>query len=476
MDASGFPPRAGERGGILDDMTPAPDTEAAFLAAMAADPDNNLPRLVFADWLEENGEAKRAEFIRLQCDPQPDDADDAADTRADTLLKGQSNAWLKPIRPFGGEIGFHRGFPFHLRADFARIVEHQALLALAPDWHLSPTREDWDYDPQVALCQRFADGPHLDRIRGINFAWAGWLAEELEAMFVPALMARVRELRFGDSDDLRELDAMEGFPDLRLEVLGFGGDSYGIGDDGVRRIAEDYRFASLRTLELPNNGLTEEGITAIAESSHLSQLRDLELAGGSNSSNEIGPDGAGAIADSENFQHLVNLNLAVTGIEDDGFVALVNSPNLPNLETLNVPSNGITNTGLIAFAESDAVPKLAHLNVCSMGDSRITIAGLRAIVESPRMERMTGLRFSGARFRDEGADLLADSPACQNLTELYLSGCGISFDGYVRLLESRNLRRVRSFNLNHTGLSKAKIKELRERFGDRVDEPASYMR
>ena len=27
------------------------------------------PRLVFADWLEEQGEGDRAEFIRLQCSP-----------------------------------------------------------------------------------------------------------------------------------------------------------------------------------------------------------------------------------------------------------------------------------------------------------------------------------------------------------------------------------------------------------------------
>lgn len=36
-------------------------------AAVVASPDDDLPRLVLADWLEENGEAERAEFIRLQC-------------------------------------------------------------------------------------------------------------------------------------------------------------------------------------------------------------------------------------------------------------------------------------------------------------------------------------------------------------------------------------------------------------------------
>lgn len=38
-----------------------------FLAAVAASPDDDAPRLIYADWLEENGESERAEFIRIQC-------------------------------------------------------------------------------------------------------------------------------------------------------------------------------------------------------------------------------------------------------------------------------------------------------------------------------------------------------------------------------------------------------------------------
>ena len=43
-------------------------TEAeAFLAAIIANPDDDLPRLVFADWLDEHDDSLRAEFIRGQC-------------------------------------------------------------------------------------------------------------------------------------------------------------------------------------------------------------------------------------------------------------------------------------------------------------------------------------------------------------------------------------------------------------------------
>ncbi len=45
---------------------------AAFVAAIEADPDNDLPRLVWADWLDDTGDpfdSLRAELIRLQCGP-----------------------------------------------------------------------------------------------------------------------------------------------------------------------------------------------------------------------------------------------------------------------------------------------------------------------------------------------------------------------------------------------------------------------
>lgn len=38
-----------------------------FMEAIRANPDDDLPRLVFADWLEEKGDAMEAKFIRFHC-------------------------------------------------------------------------------------------------------------------------------------------------------------------------------------------------------------------------------------------------------------------------------------------------------------------------------------------------------------------------------------------------------------------------
>ena len=39
----------------------------ALLRAVRAHPDDDTPRLVYADWLDEHGDPRRAEFVRVQC-------------------------------------------------------------------------------------------------------------------------------------------------------------------------------------------------------------------------------------------------------------------------------------------------------------------------------------------------------------------------------------------------------------------------
>lgn len=43
-------------------------TERDFLLAIHENPDDDAPRLMFADWLSENGQDERAELVRVQCE------------------------------------------------------------------------------------------------------------------------------------------------------------------------------------------------------------------------------------------------------------------------------------------------------------------------------------------------------------------------------------------------------------------------
>jgi uncharacterized protein (TIGR02996 family) len=101
------------------EVTPA---EAALTAAVVSTPDDDLPRLVFADWCDENGEPERAEFIRLQCAlARPDGltADRLIELRIreKVMLSAHGERWLEPLRRKGEPLfsqkshgQFHRGF------------------------------------------------------------------------------------------------------------------------------------------------------------------------------------------------------------------------------------------------------------------------------------------------------------------------------------------------------------------------------
>ena len=81
--------------------------EQAFLKDVVTHPDDDFPRLVYADWLEEHGDPARAAFIRAQCrlrklgpfDPERYDLEAA---EADLLPKHEKR-WKKPLAKITGQ-------------------------------------------------------------------------------------------------------------------------------------------------------------------------------------------------------------------------------------------------------------------------------------------------------------------------------------------------------------------------------------
>src|SRR5581483_12084459 len=95
----------------------------AFLAAVVARPDDDLPRLIFADWLDEHGEPERAEVIRLQCAAARGDPDGdplrgypatSARQRMIDLETAHRAAWLGPLARMVWQAEVRRGFVEHV--------------------------------------------------------------------------------------------------------------------------------------------------------------------------------------------------------------------------------------------------------------------------------------------------------------------------------------------------------------------------
>lgn len=98
----------------------------AFVQSIAESLYDDTPRLIYADWLDDNGDPERAEFIRVQCELEPlrdryeIDRATQLHRREDELLLLHHEQWLGPAfqdacypyswRQDGLSIQFRRGF------------------------------------------------------------------------------------------------------------------------------------------------------------------------------------------------------------------------------------------------------------------------------------------------------------------------------------------------------------------------------
>ena len=107
--------------------------ERALLEAIIANPEDDEPRLVYADLLESQGDP-RGEFIQLQCKlaRQPDPVLQA---RASELAMAHGRSWLASLMALklGAQFGFERGFVTSMAAPFpGATTRAEAVLEGAP--------------------------------------------------------------------------------------------------------------------------------------------------------------------------------------------------------------------------------------------------------------------------------------------------------------------------------------------------------
>src|SRR5437763_6998841 len=86
----------------------------ALLAAVLDAPDDDAPRLVYADWLDENGQPERAEFIRVQLAQEGEPAHSPRwrelEKRSRALLMGNRRKWGPAPDGLARDPEFRRGF------------------------------------------------------------------------------------------------------------------------------------------------------------------------------------------------------------------------------------------------------------------------------------------------------------------------------------------------------------------------------
>jgi uncharacterized protein (TIGR02996 family) len=108
--------------------------DEVFLEAILADPREDTPRLIYADWLEEHGDP-RGEFIRIQCwlaaKAEGDPYRDELETRERRLLVEHEADWLGSLHSLLKRWTFRRGFLEELTLPAGLYLDHaDALLRI----------------------------------------------------------------------------------------------------------------------------------------------------------------------------------------------------------------------------------------------------------------------------------------------------------------------------------------------------------
>jgi uncharacterized protein (TIGR02996 family) len=243
--------------------TAIPDEQAALLRAIVANPDDDAPRLVYADWLQEHGDEAQAEFIRegirLAGMKKRAKGRTALVERLRELSEDRCYDWYAPLGiPDMTVIDrYERGFPYRVTFDGAAsfFASADALFAFVP-------------------------------IRGLGVMADGDNEyEDGTAAF--------------ENDTLPRLGAVPGL--RRLTHLWLHGHNQ-IADDAWGEFFRSPHLAGLTFLSLSTCGIYEPEACNLADSPSLAGLTELDL-----SYNSIGPDGLRALYESPHLKNLKTL-------------------------------------------------------------------------------------------------------------------------------------------------------------------------
>src|SRR5262245_31149981 len=259
-----------------------PEERKALLQAVCENPEDNAPRLRYADYLAATGnqvDVARAEVIRVQCELGQGDLDDVRwgelSARQAELTKAYQEKWKDEL-PDLPDIVWHyfdldRGFTWSLAClkDDALIKNAALIFASAPIHSISLKK--------ITKLKRLLD---LPQIRSVT-----------------RLIATETNLRADDARTLAESPNLAG-----LTALHISGNR--LGDAGADELAKSQYLRRLENLDLSDNGLTDAGVIAIASSPIAATLGGLAFA-----NTDITDVGARALMNSPHLTKLWGLTL-----------------------------------------------------------------------------------------------------------------------------------------------------------------------
>ncbi len=297
--------------------------EAALLGAIAAEPQDDAPRLVYADWLLDRGDGF-GELIQVACTfaKLADDAPERAAMRdqLDKLERKHAQAWLAPIRAFVRTCSFERGLISWLTCDAKLFAQAAPTIAARA--------------PRASL-----------QLTG------------LKAKDVPALAA----------------SPLGGFALVGL-------DSQRIDDAQLTVLAASPTIAGVEYWQLGYNSFGDAGLIAFARSPYVASVQTLQI-NGFQRGVRFSPAALGEVLASPTLGALCSLSLAVTEI-GDAFARCTRK-----LDHLALSVDRFDDDDAAALAGARSLAGLTSLTIQQVGTQPLELSdegALRILAKLPR--------------------------------------------------------------------------------------------
>lgn len=393
----------------------------ALLAAIRAQPDEDTPRLIFADWLDENDQPARAAFVRAQVElartPPWEPFAVRCRWRAPEIVSGKP--FRRELPPDNGlmvswpDEPFRRGFGWALNV---RVINLWSELA-EPLFDREPIGRVAFWTGTLDNWTRIAASECVRNFREVELH-----ASPIE----PMLALRDKPAACGVTDIYFRRASGAGIPevieDLCLAPLGHTvrGLHFKVGYESLNELIDSINTRGpLERLSFAVMGITADHVRRLFTGPAASALTEFHLR-----NEPLGEGGAKALADGIP-ETLRDLTLAGVGIQANGLEALARCDRLTELRRLNLSTNPLTPRATRVLSLSHALAGLRSLDLshCRIGDK-----GVRHIVASKFWSNLVELDLRFNPISAVGAKHLLDAPRAPDLTALVLSGASFSAD------------------------------------------------
>lgn len=390
--------------------------EAQFFEAVLAAPDDDAPRLVFADHLTGEGDP-RGEFIALQCRlaaTPDDDARRKLRIAENKLLAAHEAEWTADFfavaksTPFRKvKVVFHRGFLEEATLPIDALDDLEPLFQAAPllrrlrfdspgftgQTHAPPTlagrltstrlRNVRSLDLRLpaggdAVAHELAHCPHLSGLHTLHLEATSWPVPDFPTPVFSGPPESHR-LGAGGAFTLASSPHLKGLRDVKLASNALGG-------AGVKALLEG--GWPLESLDVSGNQLDDTALTAIATAPNLSRLRHLGVGGGTYSAAALT-----ALATSQTLTSLTSLDLSSSQLTPKLLEQFLGALTLPTLTELSLIATGLGDAGALALARSATSRQFTSLE---LGENKVTQTGVFALADSPNLTGLKRLQLNDA--------------------------------------------------------------------------------